>query len=156
MVITFWGYLTFHVDCIYIIIIQSWVDIDCGIWVNCTTVTIVFQILPIKTSQCFFYLILQVVLPPTWLWQYCSHLIILFTDKPSFEMPSNTSSDEMKSQWLLSLCKRHVEKYAVCSDVACLVEKTDELHQANQHQFQCRFEDCQRTFVFHSRRVRSV
>ena len=42
-----------------------------------------------------------------YLQHYCANVfcfyLIIFSDKPSFEMPSNTSSDEMKSQWLLSL-----------------------------------------------------
>ena len=68
-------------------------------------------------------------------------------------MPADNSTEERKMLWLLDLCKHHIEKYVVHSDMASLVEKADKLNQAHQQQFQCRFDRCNKTFVFHSRRV---
>lgn len=49
--------------------------------------------------------------------------------------------------------KKHVETYAVPSDVASFVQQIHELDCAHQESFPCRFEGCEKTFVFHSRRV---
>jgi len=60
---------------------------------------------------------------------------------------------ETKMQWLPELCRKHVETYVVHSEVASLVQQTHEVDQANQESFPCRSEGCEKTSVFHSKRV---
>ena len=54
-------------------------------------------------------------------------------------MPADKSSPETKKQWLLELCKKHVETYVMRSEVSSLVQQTHELHQANQERFSLPF-----------------
>ena len=56
--------------------------------------------------------------------------------------------------WLLELCEKHVEKCVGRSELVSIVQQTQELNQANQEGFTCRFEGCDKMFVFRSRRVR--
>ena len=81
---------------------------------------------------------------------------IIIPDEPSstIEMPAENSSQEAKMHWLLELCRKHVEKYVGRSELVCIVQQTQDLHQANQEGFACRFQGCDKTYVFHSRRVR--
>lgn len=79
----------------------------------------------------------------------------IFSDQPStIEMPAENSSQEAKMHWLIELCRKHVEKYVGRSQLVGIVQQTQELNQANQEGFACRFQGCDKTYVFHSRRVR--
>ena len=77
----------------------------------------------------------------------------IISDEPStIEMPAENSSQEAKMHWLLELCRTHVEKYVGRSELVSIVQQ--KLNQANQEGFACRFQGWNKTYVFHSRRVR--
>ncbi|XP_031555869.1 uncharacterized protein LOC116292658 isoform X2 [Actinia tenebrosa] len=45
-------------------------------------------------------------------------------DVPTCDMPDPESDNQLRTEWLLSLCKNHVEKYIVKSEFTSLAEQT--------------------------------
>jgi len=69
-------------------------------------------------------------------------------------MPSKNSDKRTKVNWLLDLCKDHVKKYVARSEVSSLVQQTHDLENASEERFPCRYQGCDKSYTFHSRRVR--
>lgn len=81
---------------------------------------------------------------------------MFISDQPNLVLPDATVSHGTKSQWLLEICKQHVEKFVFDrGELSGLVNQTSELQEAaNQSTWKCREEGCTAQFVYHSGRVR--
>ena len=69
-------------------------------------------------------------------------------------MPEESADNQTKTDWLLKLCKQHVEKYVVKSEFTSIADQTGELDRCFKQHFTCRHDGCDTTFALHSRRVR--
>lgn len=81
--------------------------------------------------------------------------IIRILDNPDLEgMPGLNADKETKRMWLLEISKKLVKKYALHTDIGMLADKTSNLDDTTRDKFECRMEGCNKSYVFHSRRVR--
>ena len=71
-------------------------------------------------------------------------------------MPEKTVSKQTRAKWLLEISEEHVKKFVFNTDeISKLVAQTTELEGVNQEsRWVCRGPDCNRTYAFHSGRVR--
>lgn len=71
-------------------------------------------------------------------------------------MPEKTVSKQTRAKWLLEISEEHVKKFVFNTDeISKLVAQTTELEGVNQEsRWVCRAPDCNRTYAFHSGRVR--
>ena len=78
-------------------------------------------------------------------------------DTPRIPMPDASLSKQTRAKWLLEICEEHVQKYVFNKDeMTSLITQTTELEQAlNQDcMWTCRADNCDRTYAYHSGRVR--
>ena len=84
-------------------------------------------------------------------------VIILSLDVPAFEIQDRSVSNETRQKWLLDLCEQLVTKFVFGeSAIQTLVEQTQTLQDVSSQPIICRAEDCQATYVHHSKRVRYI
>ena len=71
-------------------------------------------------------------------------------------MPEKYVSKQTRAKWLLEICEDHVKKFVFDTDkVSQLVAQTTELEGVDQEsRWVCRAPDCNRTYAYHSGRVR--
>lgn len=72
-------------------------------------------------------------------------------------MPDTTLSKELRAQWLLEICEKHVKKYVFNTDeLTSLVTQTTELEAAlnNGSHWECCAGNCERNYAYHPGRVR--
>ena len=81
-------------------------------------------------------------------------LINNYSDDSAFQLPDSHMGKKERRDWLLTLCKKHVEQFVLRSEVSNLVQQTGQLDTNTQGRYHCRFQGCDKEYVFHSRRVR--
>ena len=71
-------------------------------------------------------------------------------------MPEKSVSKQTRAKWLLEICEEHVKKFVFNTDaISKLVAKTTELGGVDREsRWVCRSSDCDRTYAYHSGRVR--
>ena len=71
-------------------------------------------------------------------------------------MPEKTVSKQTRAKCLLEICEEHVKTFVFSTDeISKLVAQTTELEEVDQEsRWMCRAPDCNRTYAFHSGRVR--
>lgn len=78
-----------------------------------------------------------------------------FTDQPDLVLPDETVNKPTQAKWLLDVCEAFVNKYVFEEgDIDSLVQQTHQLELASLGHYECRAEDCDKVFVYHSARVR--
>lgn len=76
---------------------------------------------------------------------------------PDIIIPDSSVSLSTKQQWLQELCYKFVGNYVFNSnDIRGLVDKTADLELKSKPPYQCRVQHCDKTYQFHSVRVRFV
>ena len=85
------------------------------------------------------------------LFEYFSSL-----DKPGIAMPEKSVSTQTRAKWLLEICEEHVKKFVLSPDqISKLLAQTTELGGVDEEsRTVCRASDCNRTYAYHSGRVR--
>jgi len=74
--------------------------------------------------------------------------------EPRVTFPNEGADKQQKITWLIQLCMKHVEEYVMGSEVATIVNQTEELERQSSQRYPCRMEACPKTYVCHGRRVR--
>lgn len=71
-------------------------------------------------------------------------------------MPDESVSKQTRAKWLIEVCEEHVRKYVFNTDeMTLLVAQTTELKGVDQEsRWKCHAADCNRTYAYHSGRVR--
>jgi len=71
-------------------------------------------------------------------------------------MPEKSLSKQTRTKWLLEICREHVKKAVFNTDeISTLVAQTTELGGVDQEsRWVCGASDCNRTYAYHSGRVR--
>jgi hypothetical protein len=79
----------------------------------------------------------------------------LLTDSPSDPVPDSSVPKEQRRKWLLECCIAFVNKYIMNQErITPLVEKVEELETAGNSKFPCRVQNCDKTYTYHSLRVK--
>ena len=82
----------------------------------------------------------------------------MYPGKPSaFILPGTTDSKQTQGEWLLNVCESYIDKYLFDEgDIDGLVEQTHQLELASLGHYNCRIENCEKVYVYHSARVRYI
>jgi len=84
---------------------------------------------------------------------HSKYVPLYYLDEPNVTLPD---ANEDRSKWLLETCHTFVTEYVFQSGISGIVSKTSELQQKTKPPFKCRANFCEKTYVFHSARVRFV
>ena len=80
---------------------------------------------------------------------------MFYIGSPNITLPSANEEKIPKRKWLIDICSQFVEKYILSTDdMATLVKQTCALHSRVQSKFKCRSFGCDKTYVYHSGRVK--
>lgn len=83
------------------------------------------------------------------------NFFLLKTDQPECDIPSAHVEKSERQKWLTDICLEYLETYICNSDeVTVLVEQIRELHKAQEQPFRCQQPHCNKTYVYHSGRVK--
>lgn len=88
---------------------------------------------------------------------HTNSLLFIISDNPNVILPQNSVPKSIQGKWLHDLCCEFVNEYVFQSnDFLGLVNKTADLQTKSKPPFQCRVDGCDRSYLFHSARVRFV
>ena len=116
---------------------------------------------------CYLTQLLTLVISPLYFSPFCNNFIdwvlyivvrvdyFSYIDIPDLTVPDSNEEKVAKRKWLIDICSKYVEKYILINDdVTTLVTQTCELNNRVQARFSCRHPDCDKTYTYHSERVK--
>ena len=80
------------------------------------------------------------------------------TENPTeMSIPDQWQSNQEKKAWFNEVISRYLAHFAIgASDMSTIVEQVERLNQNADGRYPCRAPDCDKTYAFHSGRVRLV
>lgn len=76
-------------------------------------------------------------------------------DSPNYDVPDKNVPKEERRKWLMDLCVKYINKFLINFKVDPLMQQMQNIHEQTKNpKFVCRIEECSKTYVHHSTRVK--